>query len=174
MQCTGDSGCFHRGMRAAIVRRYPVLFFPCVQYFRVSVIHRALTMTTGSLTCVRSYAYVFTRGWVTPTRSRHNIFNRQKAFLCSGRDSNLWSWNPLDLEADALPIEPSRPHGTYGIHQRCTYGGYLRCTYIHIILGRSVHLQQEGRRLRHGTRRVGNGFLVIVTAVDDAQKQCIP
>ena len=28
-------------------------------------------------------------------------------FLCSGRDSNLWSWNPLDLEADALPIEPS-------------------------------------------------------------------
>ena len=29
-------------------------------------------------------------------------------FLCSGRDSNLWSWNPLDLEADALPIEPPR------------------------------------------------------------------
>ena len=63
---------------------------------------------------------------------------------------------------------------TYGGYLRCTYGGYLRCTYIHLILGRSVHLQQEGRRLRHGTRRVGNGFLVNVTAVDDAQKQCIP
>ena len=32
-----------------------------------------------------------------------------KFFLCSARDSNLWSWNPLDLEADALPIEPPRP-----------------------------------------------------------------
>ena len=32
-----------------------------------------------------------------------------KLFLCSGRDSNLWLRNPLDLEADALPIEPPRP-----------------------------------------------------------------
>ena len=35
--------------------------------------------------------------------------NSHKYFLCSGRDSNLWSWNPLDLEADALPIEPPHP-----------------------------------------------------------------
>ena len=36
MQCTG----FLWGKRAAIVRRYPVLlFFPRVQWFRVSVIH---------------------------------------------------------------------------------------------------------------------------------------
>ena len=35
--------------------------------------------------------------------------NSHKFVLCSGQDSNLWSWNPLDLEADALPIEPPRP-----------------------------------------------------------------
>ena len=69
---------------------------------------------TGSLTCrVRSYACVYTRrGWGTPTASQHNILTRKnshKFFLCSGRDSNLWSWNPLDLEADALPNEPPRP-----------------------------------------------------------------
>ena len=53
MQCTGNSGCFPRGKRIAIVRRYPVFWvFSCVQWFRVSVIHRTLTWTTGSLTCV--------------------------------------------------------------------------------------------------------------------------
>ena len=78
-----------------------------------SVIHRTLTWTTGSVTCVRSYAYVYTRGWGTPTTSQHNTLTRKNShnlFLCSGRDSNLWSWNPSDLEADALPIElPSPP-----------------------------------------------------------------
>ena len=32
--------------------------------------------------------------------------NSHKFFLSSGRDSNLYPWHPLDLEADALPIEP--------------------------------------------------------------------
>ena len=48
----------------------------------------------------------------TPTTNQHNILTRKnsdKFVLCPGRDSNLWSWNPLDLEADALPIEPPRP-----------------------------------------------------------------
>ena len=31
MQCTGNTGCFPRGKRAAIVRRYPVVVFPRVQ-----------------------------------------------------------------------------------------------------------------------------------------------
>ena len=33
----------------------------------------------------------------------------QLMFLCPGQDANLWSLNPLDLEADALPIEPPLP-----------------------------------------------------------------
>ena len=116
MQCTG---CFPRGKRAAIVRRYPVvfLFFPCVQCVRVSVINRTLDMdyrifSVRTLLCVR----IHTRGWGTPTTSQHNIFdseqNSHKLFVCSGRDSNLWSWNPLDLEGDAVPIEPPRPPNT--------------------------------------------------------------
>ena len=36
-------------------------------YFCVSIIHQTLTWTTGSLTCVRSYACMYTRGWGTPT-----------------------------------------------------------------------------------------------------------
>ena len=51
--------------------------------------------------------------WGTQTTSQHNILTRNKnshkRLLCSGRDWNLWSRNPLDLEADALPIEPPRP-----------------------------------------------------------------
>ena len=49
--------------------------------FRASAIHRTLTWTTGSLTCIRdhSLACVYTRGfWGTPTASQHNIFDSEK------------------------------------------------------------------------------------------------
>ena len=48
--------------------------------FRVSVIHRTLRWTTGSLTCVSDhlYACVYTRGLGTPTTSQHNIFDSKK------------------------------------------------------------------------------------------------
>ena len=76
-------------------------FFPCVQCFRVSVIHQSLTWTTGSLTCVRdhSYACVYTQGLGTLTTSQHNILtkkNSHKFVLCSGQSSNL---GYLDLES---------------------------------------------------------------------------
>ena len=80
----------------------PIFFTSCVQFFPISVIHRTLTWTTGSLTCEHdhSYACVYTRGLGTPTTSQHNILTRKKpshkVFLCSGRGSNLWS---LDLES---------------------------------------------------------------------------
>ena len=112
----GKLGLLSPGIASSHSTALPRFFvFSCVQCFRVSVIHRTLTWTTGSLTCVRSYACVCTRGWCTPTASQHNInFWLGKTltifFLCSGRDSNLWTWNPLDFEADALPIEPPRPH----------------------------------------------------------------
>ena len=66
---------------------------------RVSVIHRTLTWTTGSLTCVRdhSYACVFTQGLGTPTTSQHNIFDSENLshFSCAPggagiRTSGLW------------------------------------------------------------------------------------
>ena len=69
--------------------------------FRVSVIHRTLTWTTGSLTCVRSYACVYTRGWGTQTRSQRNILtwkNSHKCVLCFGRDSLSLQHPPLSLQ----------------------------------------------------------------------------
>ena len=63
--------------------------------------------------CVRYYACAYTRGWSTPTTSQHTILTRKNShhfLVCSGRDSNLCSLYPLDLEADALSLEPPRPH----------------------------------------------------------------
>ena len=120
-----------REIRAALQQpqeqRYPVLQVHAGS-FRVSVIHRTLKWTIGSLTCVRDYSYACTRthtrrvhahtGLGTPTASQHNILTRKNSynlFLCSGRDLNLWSWSPLELETDALPIEPPRPPSVYSI-----------------------------------------------------------
>ena len=74
--------------------------------FRVSVIQRTLTWTTGSLSCV----HLYTRGgWAhTPTSSQHNIldYEKLKRFSCAPDEiptSVLWIF-----ESDALPIEPPR------------------------------------------------------------------
>ena len=52
-------------------------------------------------------------GWGTPTTSQYNILTRKNCTKRSCapngiRTSNLWSWSPLELEAEALPIEPLR------------------------------------------------------------------
>ena len=102
MQCTGSSGCFSRGKRAAIVRPYHffllLFFFPVCSVFCASITHQTMTWSTGSLTCIRaqSYACVYAQGLGTPTVSQHNIFtqkNSHKLFLCSGQGLNLWSLN---------------------------------------------------------------------------------
>ena len=67
-------------------------------YFCVSIIHQTDMDYINVRTC--SYACVYTRGWSTPTTNQRTILtwkNSHKLFLCSGRDSNLWSSNPLDL-----------------------------------------------------------------------------
>ena len=123
MQCTGNSSCFPRGKASSHSTALP-FFPPCVLCFRVFVIHWSLTWTTRSLTCVgeHSYACVCTRGWGTPTTSQHNILTRKQLSqfcLCSGRDWNLWPWNPLDrLEVDAQPIEPPRTPLQYHHHHQ--------------------------------------------------------
>ena len=51
-----------------------------------------------------------TRVGHTDRKSAKHFWLRKphKFFLCSWQGSNLGSWNPLDPEADALPIEPPR------------------------------------------------------------------
>ena len=55
--------------------------------FCVSVIHRTLTRTTGSLTCVRDHScacvVLYTRGLGTPTASQHDIYDLEKLTICS-------------------------------------------------------------------------------------------
>ena len=101
----GKFGLLSPGKASSHSTALPIfVVISCVQCFRVSVIHRTGTWTTGYLTCVRSYVCAYTRGWGTPTSESAQHFawkNCHKFFLCSGQDSNLWSWNPLDLEADA-------------------------------------------------------------------------
>ena len=50
-------------------------------FFRVSVIHRTLTLATGSLSCVRDHSCdcVYTRGLDIPTASQHNISDGKKS-----------------------------------------------------------------------------------------------
>ena len=40
--------------------------------------------------------------------AQHFDSEKLSQFVFIVRDSNLWSLNPLDLEAEALPIEPPR------------------------------------------------------------------
>ena len=48
--------------------------------YGVSVIHRTLTWTTGSVSCAchHSCACVYTRGLGTPTACQHNVFDSEK------------------------------------------------------------------------------------------------
>ena len=71
----GNPGQFAQGMPAATESRYPSLVINYKVHagsLRGSVIHRTLTWTTGSSTCVRdhSYACVYTRGLGIPYRQR--------------------------------------------------------------------------------------------------------
>ena len=66
--------------------------------------YRIFNVCTRSFLCV----HIHTRGWAhRHLTSQLNIFNSEKLtfFLRSWRDSNLGS---LDLESDALPVEPPR------------------------------------------------------------------
>ena len=90
--------------------KYPSVSKVHAGSFRVSVIRLTLPWTTGSLTCVRahSYACVYTRGvWGTPTAIQHNIFWLGKTLTNCAPDGVRTS-GQLNLQSDALPIEPPR------------------------------------------------------------------
>ena len=98
--------------------------------FRISVIHRTLTGTTGSLTCINSYVCVYIRGpgrahwqWVSTFWLRGG--GSHKKMLCSRWDSNLWSSNPLDFEADALPIDPPSTYSTLNNWSKVSFPFYI-------------------------------------------------
>ena len=58
-----------------------------------------------------SYACVHTRGWCTPTTSKHNIFDSDKLFwflYCAPDRGPVRTSGLMDLESDALPTEPPR------------------------------------------------------------------
>ena len=103
--------------------------------FRVSVNHRTLTWTTGSLTCVRDHycACVYTRvvGHTDSESAQHFWLRKTNiVFLCFWRDSNH---HPLEVESDALPIEPPGPP--------LLHTGCLKGSKSHF----SGHAEQPGR-----------------------------
>ena len=53
----------------------------------------------------------------TGESAQHFDSETHRFFLCSGRYLNIWSWNPLDFEADVLPIEPPRPRYSMTVRQ---------------------------------------------------------
>ena len=88
----GNSGRFRQGKPAATESRYPTLINDKVHagYFRVSVIHRTRTWTTGSLTCSTCSFLCSTcthRGsWAHRQRVATTFLTRKndhKFFLCS-------------------------------------------------------------------------------------------
>ena len=91
--------------------------------FRVYVVHRTLTWTTWSLTCVRdhSYAGVYTRGLCSPTVSQHNIFDSEKLvkllFVLLGTRTWVLECGGVRLSAVSLLVKgkvtrqlPHKPH----------------------------------------------------------------
>ena len=81
--------------------------------FRVSEIHRTLTGTTGSLSCVcdHSYACAYTRGLCTPTTSQH-IFDSEKLTDFSCAPGGLRTSSPMLYQLS----HPSPPmHGKFGM-----------------------------------------------------------
>ena len=155
MQCTGNSGCFPRWMRAAIVRRYQVVF-SCVQfsYFR----NPPSSDIDYMIFDVRTfYVCVYTRGWGTPTTSQHNILTRKNSHFVlvlrtgfeplgmesigsRGRRSTNWaitspvvsSRNQCDLVAVCTHIAcfPSWPFVNKSIVYRSAYPSVPRFLFV--------------------------------------------
>ena len=101
-------------------------------YVRVSIIHRTLTWTTGSLTCVHglSYACVYTRGWVgTPTASQHNLFDSQNlSFSCA--PDGVRTLDHCISSPTLLPVsQPVTPEGELNALEGQEEYGHIRATH---------------------------------------------
>ena len=116
---TGNLGHFSQGKPAAteLESHYPTLINNKVHAgsFHGSVIHRTLTWTTGSLSCIRDrfYVCVYTLGLGTPTASQHENLRLGKTLtnfvlvLPTGvRTLSLWILSPMFCQL-SHPITPN-------------------------------------------------------------------
>ena len=89
--------------------------------FRVSVIHRILTWTNRSLSCVRDHSCecVYPRGLGTPTASQHTIVDSEKLTTFSCAPGSL---RPLDPTPSPTLYQLSHP-STFADSQ------WLTCTF---------------------------------------------
>ena len=94
--------------------------------FRVFVIHKTLTWTTGSVTCVRDQSYVclYTRGLGTSIASQHNIFYSEKLtnlflVLLTGFEprvmKSIGSWGRCSTNWATSTPHDNRSHISYTI-----------------------------------------------------------
>ena len=58
-------------------------------------------------------------------------FDAEKLF---GWDLNLWSWNPLDFETDALPVEPPRPTIAWCVCVYCKCGVFDGLVAVQVVV----------------------------------------
>ena len=105
-QCMGKWGCFPPGKASSHRTALPFFLSLCVQCFRVSVIHRTLTWTTGSLTCVRDHCYtcVYTHGGFGHTDSE------SAQHFDSGKTLTRFSCAPDGVRTSGLWISAFRNH----------------------------------------------------------------
>ena len=157
MQCMGNAGCIPApgeseqpwyGATQLLLFFFLCAVFLCFRNPPNSMDYRIFNVRTYVL--MRAYTH---GRWGTPTMSQHNILTRKnslKFFLCSRWESNLWSWNPLDFEADALPTEPPRPQSTTEGHLRAFHWfmSHTSPTIIHSNKHKS-HINKWTQFLRH-------------------------
>ena len=114
MQYTENLGCFPWGKRAAIVQRYPAFFFfPCVQFFRVSISpavrHNSFTTDGYGIFNVRTNL-VHTKGPQAQISLHKSClkgtYRKNCSSPCPTRGSNPGS---LGLTSDSLSSEPRPP-----------------------------------------------------------------
>ena len=159
----GNSVRFSQGKPAATGSRYPTLINYEVHagFFRASIMHRTLTWTTGSVTCVREHSYdawVYTHthththdGWAQRQRVSTTFLTQKcshKSFLCSWRGSNLrsWVWCSTHWATPSPLWGCTRKRSTS--QDRWT-PGYINADVVHMVCG-PVKLFQPGMDL-HGT-----------------------
>ena len=101
--------------------------------FRVSVIQRTLTWTTGALMCVRDHfcVCVYTRGLGTPTVSQHNMFDSEYSFS--------FSWAPDGIRTRVM-------HGIGTLVRRSTHWATNQDTIYRRTMKRAIAAKELHRR----------------------------
>ena len=123
---------------------------------RVSIIHRTLTWTTGSFTCVRSaYMRAFTHGGWAHRRVSTTILTRKNS--CSGQDSNPRPFDPnltlYQLSHPVTPYGPAQGLGTPVCQRRHTHTNARTHTHkrAHTHTNACTHTHTNARTHTHTT-----------------------